>query len=84
MWICLEFRVSGLEFKFFLTLMSGGPKSDTEREFLIQVREVMDAGATGIAVGRNVWQSKDPLKIAEKLRSIVIEDKGLADALGLK
>ncbi|WXG47311.1 MAG: aldolase [Candidatus Atabeyarchaeum deiterrae] len=64
--------------------MSGGPKADTEREFLIQVREVMDAGATGIAVGRNVWQSKEPLKMAEKLRSIVIENKGLADALTLK
>ncbi|MGB9729636.1 MAG: class I fructose-bisphosphate aldolase [Thermoprotei archaeon] len=51
--------------------MSGGPKASTEIEFLKQVQGVMDAGGSGIAVGRNVWQSKDPLKISEALRKIV-------------
>ncbi|WXG44681.1 MAG: aldolase [Promethearchaeati archaeon SRVP18_Atabeyarchaeia-1] len=61
--------------------MSGGPKADTQKEFLKQVREVMDAGATGVAVGRNVWQDQDPLRMAKMLKSIVIDNSELEDAL---
>ena len=51
--------------------MSGGPKAPTDDAFLKQVEGVMEAGATGVAVGRNVWQNSDPLAMAEKLRSVV-------------
>ncbi len=51
--------------------MSGGPKAPTDEDFLKQVRGVMDAGATGLAVGRNVWQNEDPLAMADKLRKII-------------
>ncbi|HZW85156.1 MAG TPA: aldolase, partial [Nitrososphaerales archaeon] len=51
--------------------MSGGPKAPTDEDFLRQVRGVMEAGGTGVAVGRNVWQNQDPLAMAEKLRSAV-------------
>jgi class I fructose-bisphosphate aldolase len=61
--------------------MSGGPKADTSKDFLKQAREVMDAGATGVAVGRNVWQDSDPLHMARALKSIVIENKSLEDAM---
>jgi class I fructose-bisphosphate aldolase len=63
--------------------MSGGPKADTQKDFLKQVREVMDAGATGVAVGRNVWQDRDPLRVAKMLKSIVIENNSLEDAIAL-
>ncbi|MEM3833619.1 MAG: aldolase [Thermoprotei archaeon] len=53
--------------------MSGGPKASTEIEFLKQVQGVMDAGGSGVAVGRNVWQSRDPLKMSEALRKIVLD-----------
>ena len=59
--------------------MSGGPKAPTDEDFLMQARGVMDAGATGIAVGRNVWQNKDPLKMAEKLRRVVFEGARLGN-----
>lgn len=55
--------------------MSGGPKTSTEIEFLKQVQGVMDAGGSGIAVGRNVWQSKDPLKISEALKKIIFDGR---------
>jgi class I fructose-bisphosphate aldolase len=58
-----------------LVYMSGGPKAPTDNDFLIQVRGVMDAGATGLAVGRNVWQNQDPLAMADKLREIIFENK---------
>jgi class I fructose-bisphosphate aldolase len=48
--------------------MSGGPKAPTDEDFLAQVRGVMKAGGTGVAVGRNVWQNQDPMAMAEKLR----------------
>jgi len=61
--------------------MSGGPKAPSETDFLKQVREVLDAGAAGLAVGRNVWQSSDPLRIARALRRLVIEDRPVEEAL---
>jgi len=51
--------------------MSGGPKAPTDDDFLRQVEGVIKAGATGLAVGRNVWQNQDPLAMAEKLRQII-------------
>ncbi|MDE1857954.1 MAG: aldolase [Thaumarchaeota archaeon] len=51
--------------------MSGGPKAPTDDDFLRQVKGVMEAGGTGVAVGRNVWQNADPLAMADKLRKTV-------------
>ncbi len=51
--------------------MSGGPKAPTDEVFLGQVKGVIQAGATGVAVGRNVWQNEAPLKMAESLRRII-------------
>ncbi|MDG6899190.1 MAG: aldolase [Nitrososphaerota archaeon] len=51
--------------------MSGGPKAPTDDDFLRQVEGVIQAGGTGLAVGRNVWQNRDPLAMAEKLRMVI-------------
>lgn len=51
--------------------MSGGPRATTDEDFLAQVKGVMQAGGTGLAVGRNVWQNQNPLGMAEKLTKIV-------------
>ena len=61
--------------------MSGGPKARTDVEFLRQVRGVLDAGAVGLAVGRNVWQSSEPLKMARCLKRLVIENRSVEDAM---
>ena len=45
--------------------MSGGPKAPTDEAFLRQVKGAIDGGATGLAVGRNVWQHRDPLLMAD-------------------
>ena len=60
-----------------LVYMSGGPKAATDQDFLNQVRGVMQAGAAGLAVGRNVWQHEDPLKMAEYLRQVIFEKKAV-------
>lgn len=52
-------------------VMSGGPMTKTDEEFLARVKDVLTAGGAGIAVGRNVWQRKDPLPISEKIHQII-------------
>ena len=51
--------------------MSGGPKAPTDDDFLRQVKGVIEAGGTGVAVGRNIWQNADPLAMADKLRKTI-------------
>lgn len=52
-------------------VMSGGPMTKTDEGFLSRVKDVLAAGAIGIAVGRNVWQRKDPLIISERIHQII-------------
>src|SRR6266566_2744907 len=61
--------------------MSGGPKAPTDETFLNQVKGAMDAGAAGLAVGRNVWQHTDPLKMSSALREIIFNGKEVDRAL---
>jgi class I fructose-bisphosphate aldolase len=51
-------------------VVAGGIKKG-EKEFLKQVKEIMDAGCIGLAVGRNVWQDKNPLELTKKIRNII-------------
>ena len=46
-------------------------------------KDVIDAGATGLAVGRNVWQHDEPLKVAKAIRQIVLNNKSVEDALNV-
>lgn len=48
----------------------GGSK-EAETEFLGKVKVVMEAGAIGVAVGRNVWQNDEPLEIARTIANII-------------
>ena len=49
----------------------GGPKTETPEELYITAKEILDAGAVGFAIGRNVWQTPEPLKVAEKLAEVI-------------
>lgn len=49
---------------------AGGAKR-SEAEFLKQVKMYMKAGVSGLAVGRNIWQSKRPIELANKLSKIL-------------
>ncbi len=51
-------------------VLSGGPKVE-EEEFLEILKNVIVAGAAGVAVGRNVWQHPKPLEITAKIKEIV-------------
>ena len=51
-------------------VLSGGPKLE-DNKFLETVESVIRAGATGVAVGRNVFQHEDPLLMTEKVKKII-------------
>jgi len=51
-------------------VVMGGSKED-EKTFLERTSIVMDQGAIGLAVGRNIWQNPQPLKIAKKIAEII-------------
>ena len=53
--------------------MSGGPKAPTDEAFLNQVQGAIEAGGTGLAVGRNAWQNSNPLQMAERLRKVIFD-----------
>jgi class I fructose-bisphosphate aldolase len=53
-------------------VVMGGSK-EPEEAFLEKTRIVMEAGAIGLAVGRNVWQAEKPLAVAEKIARIIWE-----------
>jgi class I fructose-bisphosphate aldolase len=61
-------------------VMSGGSKT-TDRDFLQSVRSVLDAGAVGLAVGRNVWQRENPEAMLDALEAVIHEDATVDDAL---
>lgn len=51
-------------------VISGGTKK-SETAFLKQVKEIVKSGAIGLAIGRNIWQSKNPLELTKKIQKII-------------
>jgi fructose-bisphosphate aldolase/2-amino-3,7-dideoxy-D-threo-hept-6-ulosonate synthase len=63
-------------------IVLGGLKMKTDGEALQVVKDSMEAGAAGVAFGRNVWQNKNPEGITRAISGIIHEgwsvDKALA------
>lgn len=51
-------------------VVSGGEK-ESEELLLETVQTCMDAGCSGMAVGRNIWQAEKPKELAEKIHNII-------------
>ncbi|GAB1410947.1 2-amino-3,7-dideoxy-D-threo-hept-6-ulosonate synthase [Desulfovibrionales bacterium] len=52
-------------------VVSGGAKNGDFKGFLRMLREVLDAGAAGVCVGRNVFQQENPVKAMEDICKLV-------------
>lgn len=57
-------------------VVAGGSKVGLD-DFLVRTREILEAGGIGLAVGRNVWQAKEPMEVAEKIAKIIWRRKCL-------
>ena len=55
-------------------IIAGGPKMDTTQELLEMVNDSIQAGGSGVAFGRNVFQSDDPIKLVSALAKIIHEN----------
>jgi class I fructose-bisphosphate aldolase len=61
-------------------VMSGGSKTD-DLAFLETVESAIDAGAKGLAVGRNVFQRENPTQILDALERVIFEEESAERAL---
>lgn len=55
-------------------IIAGGPKLDTTKEVLQMISDAMEAGARGVAMGRNVFQADDPTAMVKAISLIVNEN----------
>jgi len=53
-------------------LVQGGSKTK-EQDFLKEIQDCLHAGVAGFAIGRNIWQSDNPIELAKKIAHIVYE-----------
>jgi len=60
-------------------LVAGGSRNN-DYDFLKMVEEIMKAGASGIAVGRNVWQNEKPIAMSKAISSMIFNDKTADEA----
>jgi len=66
---------------FVPVIVLGGAAMGDDKALLAMVKNAMDAGAAGIAVGRNVWQHKSPKSITKKLHAIVHDGASVDKAM---
>ncbi|HEX2750346.1 MAG TPA: hypothetical protein VHM91_20235 [Verrucomicrobiales bacterium] len=68
---------------FVPVIILGGAAANDDASILNMVADAIDAGAAGIAIGRNVWQHSNPALMLRRLHAIVHEGAGAGDALSL-
>lgn len=61
----------------------GGSKKVPEEQLLQEIKDAMDAGAAGIAMGRNIWGHEAPAKYAAAIAKLIHEDCSVESALKL-
>jgi DhnA family fructose-bisphosphate aldolase class Ia len=59
----------------------GGSKKIPERDLLQEVRDAMNAGAAGVAMGRNIWGHENPARCAAAVAKLIHEDSSVDAAL---
>jgi DhnA family fructose-bisphosphate aldolase class Ia len=57
-----------------LVILGGEKSSDLAGLFLI-IEQAMEAGASGVAIGRNVWKHPDPRAVTQALVELVHQGK---------
>lgn len=70
-----------VESSFVPVIVLGGAAMGDDEALLNMVKNAIDAGAVGIAVGRNVWQHPNPKAIASALHAVVHDNASVESAL---
>ena len=64
-------------------VMAGGPKTETQKEVFDFVYDGMQKGAIGVNLGRNVWQTENPVAAIRGIRAVVHDNYTPQEALDL-
>ncbi|MBP6137394.1 MAG: aldolase [Clostridiaceae bacterium] len=59
----------------------GGAKKVPERQLMQEIRDALDAGAAGVAMGRNIWGHPDPAKYTAAIAKLIHEDATVEQAM---
>ena len=62
-------------------VISGGPRCDTLRECFEMTYQGMQAGASGITYGRNIWQHEYPDAVLRGLVAIIHKNASVDEAM---
>lgn len=62
-------------------IIAGGPQTNTEQEFFEMIRGAMEAGAAGVAIGRNVFSNKNPRGMVKAISMLMYEKVSINEAL---
>jgi fructose-bisphosphate aldolase / 2-amino-3,7-dideoxy-D-threo-hept-6-ulosonate synthase len=62
-------------------VIAGGPKCKSPQEVLQTTFDALQAGASGLSIGRNVFQAENPTAIAKALSAIVHENATVEQAM---
>ncbi len=62
-------------------VIAGGPRMDSDGSILEMVKGAMDAGASGVSIGRNVFQHQNPARIVGALSMMVHKGAPVEEAL---
>jgi len=62
-------------------VIAGGAKMDSDQEILEMVKGSIDAGGSGVSIGRNVFQHRDPKQMVRAISAVVNDKSSVEDAL---
>lgn len=66
---------------FVPVVILGGSKKVPEQQLLQEIKDALEAGASGIAMGRNIWGHEDPARYAGAIAKLIHEDCSVDIAL---
>jgi 3-hydroxy-5-phosphonooxypentane-2,4-dione thiolase len=61
-------------------IIAGGPKLATELDALNLTYDAIQAGASGVDMGRNIWQSDNPVPMIKAVKAIVHQNATVKEA----
>jgi class I fructose-bisphosphate aldolase len=64
-------------------VMLGGAKKNSERTMLENIKTAVEAGAAGVAIGRNIFQADDPYLMTSAVAAIIHRGASVDEAMRL-
>ena len=64
-------------------VMLGGAKKGSERVMLQTIKAALDAGAVGVAIGRNIFQSDNPAAMTAAVAALLHRDASVDEAMAM-